>query len=358
MNSFNGKKAKILEKDVCSDLDLYPMDVMQKKITSNGKDGVYVSTMTIDCKLPVTFYPATIRKYARVTSERIVFVKRIKQKKENKKVIKANTIVRKSKSQKKTSSFLNQTTIGVRVSHKPADKPISIKIFKDGALHFTGCVNAMSVIEAVHVLCEEFKHPRFVRCGNKMKQINFVKNTENLDITKLYDFSINMVNVNFKIPMAIDRTSLYKLLKKDNHIVSYDSNSHAAVNLKYILKNKESEFKGVKIRKKNDLGKNEKRVTLLIFESGHIIIIMSNQGLRALDEVYNFIEEFIMKNYEDIVMDAHLVDDCIEEYINNIDIDEIYEQILEKGNDLWFDSTQPTILPKKTDVGFVQTVLV
>lgn len=318
-----------LEDEICSKLDLYKMNEMEDKITEGGKNDVYVSTMTIDCKLRgVTFYPGMIRKYARISNERIVGVKQIKQKKKKDKVAKANTVVRRSKSKQKSAAFLNQTTVSVRVSHK--EKPVSVKIFKDGALHFTGCINAMSVIESVHVLCQELKHPVYIRTKKGIKQIDFVKDTTNLDVQNLHSFAINMVNVNFRMPMSINRPNLYNFLKEDAHTVYYDSNQHAGVNLKYKLCNKESTFKGEEIRESNDLGKNEKRVTLLIFESGHIIINISNQGLRPLKEVYSFIEKFILSNYDDIINDSELIDESINEYVSSIDIDAKYNEILTK----------------------------
>ena len=79
-------------------------------------------------------------------------------------------------------------------------------------------------------------------------------------------------------------------------IAIYDSNGHAGVKIKYIsLKNK---------------------ITIFVFESGSIIIILGNQGFTKIQEVYDFIYKYLLENYEAIVKNDDYAKVIIQKYID------------------------------------------
>ena len=139
-----------------------------------------------------------------------------------------------------------------------------------------------------------------------------------------------MINCNFKVPFKVDRPKLLVSMASDNYNASYDSNGHSAVNIKYDVQKEESISKGVKVRNTDDLGKNEERVTIFVFESGSIIIILGNQGFRPINEVYTFIYKYLLENYDTIVKDDELTDSSIREYLEESEYKDTVS--IHKGN--------------------------
>jgi TATA-box binding protein (TBP) (component of TFIID and TFIIIB) len=235
-------------------------------------DDIKISTMTLEAKLNTRFYPWNIYRYIRKSHDGIINV--VKEKNRNKKNTKAKN------KNKQSEVFLNQVTVSIKVSKK--EKPVSVKIFNSGTVHFTGCVCVDNLLEAVYKLCLECRREVAVIGNNgKIKDIKFAKNIANLRVENLYDFKVDMINCIFVVPFKIDRPKLQVLLKSDGYNATYDSNGHAGVRIKY-----------VSIKKK---------ITIFVFESGSIIIILGNQGFRKLVEVYGFIYKYLLVNYDTIV---------------------------------------------------------
>jgi len=301
---------------------------------------IVISTMTMDAKLNIEFDATNIYKYIKTSHDRImrinpVIKERKRQRKTNRDTIKKKnreklqsistssskrTDIDKSKRRKNGEEFLNQVTVYVKVSEKDAEHPVSVKIFRNGTLHFTGVKTIRCLLEAVEHICTECKVQRAIiaRTKNsnktKIKQITFVNNPSQLSVSNLYDFAVAMINCSFVVPFRIDRPKLLSCLTADGYNASYDSNGHSAVNIKYLIQDKSSQSMGVKIRDSNDLGKNDERITIFVFESGSIIIILGNQGFRPIKEVYTFIYRYLLTNYDAIVKDDELTDQSIQEY--------------------------------------------
>lgn len=254
---------------------------------------IKISTMTIEAKLKTKFYPWNIYRYIRRSLNAIVSVVKPKEKKN-----KRNT---KNKN-KQSDIFLNQVAVSIKVSQKK--KPVSVKVFKNGSLHFTGCICVDDLLESVYKLCIECRKVRaIINKFNKITEILFASDLEELKIEKLYGFKIDMINCNFLIPFKIDRPKLQIVLNSDGYNAEYDSNGHAGVKIKYVSKTK--------------------KITIFVFESGSIIIILGNQGFGRIDEVYTFIYKYLLENYEIIVKDDYLTNSSIikylEKYDNNVD---------------------------------------
>lgn len=318
----NTREIDLLKQKVRENLDLSGVTIPEE---------IEISTMTMDAKLDVNFNATNIYKYIRTSKNGIVRIKPInsnKKKKEKKpsQVRKRKNIVVEKK-KKNSEEFLNQVTVYVNVSEKDDDHPVSVKIFRNGTLHFTGVVSITSLLEATHKICEECKRKRAIIVQKKhsdgtvterVETISFVENEEDvekLSISNMYDFAVSMINCNFKVPFRVDRPKLLVSMASDGYKVNYDSNGHSAVNIKYQIQKNESISKGVKVRNVDDLGKNEERVTIFVFESGSIIIILGNQGFRPINEVYTFIYRYLLENYDTIVKDNELTDSSIREYL-------------------------------------------
>lgn len=247
-------------------------------------EDINISTMTMEAKFDTNFFTWNIYRYINRDPQSIINVTirntvkkcRIKQIHPTS-VFKAK---RKAYINKKKYEFLNQVTAIVAVSKKRNNMPVSVKIFRNGTLHFTGCHNIDNVLEVAHKLCIECAKVRAVIAGKKIREITFVENIDALKLDRLHSFKIDMINSNFVVPFEIDRPKLYHTLKRDNFNVYYDSNKHAAVNITY-----------------------KKGLTLFVFESGSIIIIVGNDGFAPILDGYNFIYRYLLEQYEDIVKD-------------------------------------------------------
>ena len=107
-----------------------------------------------------------------------------------------------------------------------------------------------------------------------------------------------MINCNFVVPFKINRPKLQILLKTDDYNAEYDSNGHAGVKIRY-----------VSIKQK---------ITIFVFESGSIIIILGNQGFSRINEVYTFIYKYLLENYDVIVKDDNLTNSSILKYLETV----------------------------------------
>ncbi len=253
-------------------------------------EDIKISTMTLEAKLNTRFYPWNIYRYIRRSDDGIIVVKENRDKK-NKKAKNKN---------KQSEVFLNQVTLSIMVSKKK--KPVSVKIFNSGTIHFTGCVCADDLLESVYKLCLECRrYVAVIDKNGKIKDIKFAKDTEMLRVENLFDFKVDMINCIFVVPFKIDRPKLQVLLKSDGYNATYDSNGHAGVRIKY-----------VSIKKK---------ITIFVFESGSIIIILGNQGFKKINEVYGFIYKYLLENYDVIAKNDEFANSsilkCLENEKNN-----------------------------------------
>ena len=306
----NKDKLELLKINLKNSLELNNIDI---------PNDIKISTMTLEAKFKTRFLPLNIYKYIKKSEYGVVNVikenrnkkeKKKKKKEEmeldiegnkninaeymkNEKNIKKNSKNKKSKN-KQSEIFLNQVTISIRVSNK--EEPVSVKIFNSGTVHFTGCICIDNLIEAVYKLCVECKREIAIIDNNgKIKEIKFVEDPKELYIENLYDYKVDMINCIFRVPFNIDLPILQSLLKAEGYNASYDSNGHAGVKIKYIS--------------------TGKKITIFIFESGSIIIILGQQGVYRINEIYSFIYKYLLVNFENIVKDRNIAIKIISQYI-------------------------------------------
>lgn len=282
----NTKEINRIRQQIKETLELTNVDI---------PEDIKISTMTLEAKLNTRFYPWNIYKYVRKSGDCIV---NVNKKNRNRNNNSRNARNKNNNSQragnKHNDIFLNQVTLSIKVSKKT--KPVSVKIFNSGTIHFTGCVCVDNLLEAVFKVCIECRRDvAIIGKDGKIRDIKFAENVENLRVENLYDFKVDMINCIFVVPFRIDRPKLQVLLKSDGYNATYDSNGHAGVRIKYVS--------------------YKKKITIFVFESGSIIIILGNQGFRKINEAYTFIYKYLLENYDMIVKDDEYANSSILKYL-------------------------------------------
>lgn len=303
------EKIELLRNNIKNALELNNVDI---------PEDIKISTMTLEAKMTTKFNPWNIFKYIRRSPDGIVSVvseNRNKKEKQQKKAAvakaiaaqigedyrdtaRANMALSKKKQveskNKQSEKFLNQVTVNIKVSNKL--KPVSVKVFNNGTVHFTGCVCVDNLLEAIYKLCLECRREVGIMTPEgKIEDIEFAEDVNKLCVENLYDFKVDMINCIFTIPFCIDRPKLQVLLKADGYKASYDSNGHAGVKIKYAC--------------------TDKKVTIFTFEAGSIIIILGKQGFNRINEIYCFIYKYLLENYESIVKNDDITTSSILKYI-------------------------------------------
>jgi TATA-box binding protein (TBP) (component of TFIID and TFIIIB) len=246
-------------------------------------DDMKISTMTLEAKLNTRFYPWNIYKYINRSPSGILINDENRNKK-NKKAKNKN---------KQSEVFLNQVTISIMVSKKT--KPVSVKIFNSGTIHFTGCKCADDLLEAVEKLCIECRREMAIIKNGMVCDVKFAEDIDQLKVENLYDFKVDMINCIFVVPFKINRIELQKILKLNEFDATYDSNAHAGVRIKYeSVKNK---------------------ITIFVFESGSVIIILGNQGFSRINEVHLFVYKYLLENYTAIVKNDDVTKQIMQKYL-------------------------------------------
>jgi TATA-box binding protein (TBP) (component of TFIID and TFIIIB) len=220
--------------------------------------------------------------------------------------------------------FFNQVTLEVKST---PTKKINVKLFKNGSIQMTGCRNLQDFINVIIIICCELKKKKGVidtDSMNKIIPIPFVTNRDDVDITKLKDFSIKMINSDFDMGIRIDRERMYDILKDDNVDCAYEPDKHAAINIKYkynyeqevTIYNKDS----INSTKTETVNKTD-NITILVFESGKIIITAAKKKDHIV-KAYNFIISIINTHCDDIQKhDDEDVLECIDEVMKEIKLE-------------------------------------
>jgi TATA-box binding protein (TBP) (component of TFIID and TFIIIB) len=258
---------------------------------NNLPEDVKISTMTICCFVDTIFNKINIAKYIDLSKNIILGVKYGNDKNTNRSIISV-----KKSSKKKKKNFENAVSIYVNVKKKN-NKPVNLKLFTNGSIQMTGCVSINNALDALDKIFIELKKIKaiFVKTKkNKLKIVekHFVTNYDSLNIQCIKNFKISMINSNFLIDFKINREKLYSLLLEDKYNATYDLGDYAGINLKFNCIT-------------NDI---EKKITILIFEKGSIIITGA-QNCDQINTAYNFINKYLLKNYNKIVkIDNPIID--------------------------------------------------
>lgn len=262
-------------------------------------DDLMISTMTITCSIKTEFNVENIGKYIEISDKDIMGVIYSDDEKYHrivKSLIKKKKKKKKKKKEKKT--FYNQVTLKMKSSKK--DKPVNVKLFRNGSIQMTGCKCIEDCILVLKILCDKLKEEKYVlyKEEEKIEKKEFVSNKEILEIENIENVKVVMINSNFNIGFKIDREELYKILLNEKIVATYEPCVHACVNIKY---NTEKE-----INKKNI-------ISIFVFESGAIIITGAKKK-RDIVEAYKFITNKLKDNFNKIIKTD--INKLIEELMN------------------------------------------
>ena len=281
--------------NIKNELNLYDVDM--------PKD-VIIYTITMEAKLDTTFYPMNIYNYIKRSSNGIVNATKDKDKK-------------KTTNKNDVNRFLNQVTLYVKVSNK--ENPVSVKVFNNGKLHFTGCLNIDNMLEASDKIFKECLKKRavFNKELNKMEEIKFVSNKSDIKLEKLKKFEIDLVNCGFEVPFKINLGKLKTLMKLNDYDVEYDTINHPGLRIKYLMP--KQYYIDNYINKENNKLKPEYTDLsnkIVVYNTGKISIsIGKNKGLQPIKPSYEFIYSFLLENYDKIVNDDIETKSSIEEFL-------------------------------------------
>ena len=248
-----------------------------------------ISTITMTCKLDTDFLLENIGRYISLSPDRIVAVKYGSDPNCNRSLIEKKSRSKKNKKKKRT--FFNQATVIIKARD---GKTINLKLFLNGSIQMTGCKNLRGCIDVLDILCNELKIIKGVlEVTPEYKIIPkvLVTDSDAVDISKIKNILIRMINSGFYIGFEINREKLYEILLRENIDCIFEPIVHACVNIKYNYKNLE-------------------RISIFVFETGNIIIT----GAKTKDQIieaYKFITKKIYKNYNKIVINN--LDKLIEE---------------------------------------------
>uniref|UniRef100_A0A6C0J347 Uncharacterized protein n=1 Tax=viral metagenome TaxID=1070528 RepID=A0A6C0J347_9ZZZZ len=282
------------------------LDIKNNEIKTLPK-GVFISTMCAKCKLSTNLDLNNIYNYLPLDSNDILTVKINKEKirtlipvKEKKRRTKKNTL-------KKNSPFYNQVTIVVRINEGDYDdlntvKKLNLKLFKNGSIQISGLKKVSYTNRALNKLAFRLSQVKALLIEDEIREIKFIES--NIDIS---DFSIYMINSNYKVNMMIDRTKFFKLLLQKKIKASYEKCIRACVIVKFTPVNCNEE---------------EKEISIFIFEKGNIIITGA-RNLNHIIESYNYINNILLEHTDNIIKKD---DDKEEELILNL-----YNDILKEN---------------------------
>jgi len=253
-----------------------------------------ISTTTITCHLDIIFNVENIglyfndfddviigKRYGNRIVNNLINIKKLKSCKKKKRREKKNFYNQVS------LIFRSATLMGLdpeKLSLKERFKTVNVKLFINGSIQMTGCKHLDNIKKSLEILFEKLKICKAV-LDKDMKFItkNFIDDPIKLDIKRVDNFKIVMINTNFNIQFQINRERLHQLLKEIGFDVTFDPIIHACVNIKYQIRNTIN-----------------KTISIFVFESGSITIAGSNSCQQVLD-TYNFINKFILNNYSKLL---------------------------------------------------------
>lgn len=256
----------------------------------NKPEEITISTMTVTCKLDTEFIVENIAKYIDLNHTDIIFVKHGRD--INRSLIPVKSSAQKKKKTKKF--FYNQVTLKVKTKK---DNIINVKLFINGSIQMTGCKTMEGIYEALDKIftCLQVEKGIVNYKTKKIEEKPFVTQIKNIDLEKIKDFKIDMINSNFNIGFHIDRDKLYNLMVLEGVNVTFDPLNHAGVIIRY--------------------EHIDKSISVFVFESGSIVIT-GVFNCQQIKEAYDYINKYLLSNYHIIHKNDKLTNSTILEYIN------------------------------------------
>jgi hypothetical protein len=244
---------------------------------------IYISTMTVCCKINTIFNVENIAKYIELSHNDILSVSygNSENTLTNRSLLPKKYINKKVKKNKK--AFFNQVSMYIYSPLKSKIKMINLKIFSNGAFQMTGCQSLDIVFDALVKIISKLSETKAIIKKSTMtiEEKPFSENPELINMENLKDLSIAMINSNFVFPTKISRPSLYNVLKSDGIEAKFDPTKHASVNIKY-----DCSF--------------DKKISILVFEGG-AVLITGAKNCEQVNKGYMWINKYLLLNIEKIL---------------------------------------------------------
>ena len=254
--------------------------------------------------------------------------------------------------------FYNSRTFKILIN----DNKLNVKYFQNGSLQITGCkdinnINSLILflvdiikknkdtvmvesknndyllkllqkykINELKQICEDYFIDSYKKKKNELIKIlilnkDFIQkytikpiyNSSNIDNFNIKDsqIRISMINSSYSIQyemnenvneLTLDRQKLFTYLKSTKVNCYYDNTQHQGVKINFMYNNNKNGICNCKescILKKNK-ERNCKKITILIFQSGKIVITGSND-IKQNELCYDYLNNIISENYNEFL---------------------------------------------------------
>jgi len=192
----------------------------------------------------------------------------------------------------------------------------NVKLFYNGNIHITGLrtpedgesINAhlVRLIREMHASVApdilDVSHLNYVANARPgAAQADLAPDAARLEAK---DFSVCMINSDFRVPFRVRRRDVHRLLISPQYGNSsvFQPSSYPGVKLQFFWNENQTVKNGHCVCDQPCIGKSDgcgegrcKKVTVVLFESGSILITGSN-AVRQIDSAYTFITEFLQKH--------------------------------------------------------------
>ena len=196
-------------------------------------------------------------------------------------------------------SFPHQLTAFVCPNQNNLTHLVNTKIFRNGSIQMTGCKNE----EEGHIVTEIM-----INSLIKIQNEDCIKNKNKLERTDLY---ISMINGICKVYFNIKLEALVPILSERYKLkVILDKGVHPPAKIWFMWNSLKKVQDGIctceqtceYTKKKKDFTKKDmcKKITVSIQHTG-VIQFMGGNEIKQLSDSYDFIINFLMKHYSDII---------------------------------------------------------
>lgn len=170
------------------------------------------------------------------------------------------SIPKKTNRKKQKKMFRNQMNMRLLVcdTDTGVDRVVSTKVFKNGTLHMTGIASDVMIAKTIASVASIIK----------------VAGASSCDL-QIVEYKKLMINVNLDIGHVLDLSQLRdELLFKHDLLTTYDKSVYPGLNCKYMTS-------------------DDRRVTILAFHTGKIILTGGGPDITAHEEAAAFIKNVI-----------------------------------------------------------------
>jgi TATA-box binding protein (TBP) (component of TFIID and TFIIIB) len=175
--------------------------------------------------------------------------------------------------------FYNQLTFIIYSDY--SKKNINTKLFKNGSIQMSGCKHIEDIINILNILKNKLSNTRAIIENNIIIEKPFIKDNKEINIT---NFTISLINTNFKIPFQVEREIFYNILITNRVNCRYEPCKHACVNIKYSSSTDENI-----------------KASIFVFQSGHIIIA-GTKTINVIIEAYEYIKTLLKTHIKEIII--------------------------------------------------------